>query len=871
MSWTLYVHTAKGETFTFAAEPQNTVAEIREKLQGLTKVPPRLQQLLYQGRKLENDRDTLSKYRLQNYAKILLIPQKAAEEPEAEPEGTCSVPIKTLSGKSFVVQAKLTDTVEDVCSKIEKKEGIPLEQQQLIYGGRVLDRDTALDQYSIQQGSTLHVIPALSQRKVFLKLPTSSWSKASTVPFMILLTEPVSSLCKKIMEKFKIPAGLQQLYLNNRSMEKDQLLSSCSIKSGCVIEVRVQESSVPKETLLVRTPKGQQVQVECSPGDTIASIKEKIHATSGIEPRRQLLLHAGRPLEDAMSADSYNLFNQTTVHLLERAKGEVVECAKPKQAKPQEQVEIFIRTLDGKTTALKVSKSDSMADIKTKIQATKGLACAEQSLMLKGEPLDDSVLLRDCNIELQSTFYLTLRPADRELNVFVKIVGPAEKTLDIQIPGSSTVSEVKEKILASEGTPVADQKLFLGSRELSDRAPLSDYNIRTGTTLNLQITRRTTAPQKFIYVRNLLGKTVAVEIMPSDTVGDVKTRISNKEGIPVSQQRLIFRGQTLSNEELIKHCNIEQQSSLQLALEAPEVAEEKLISVYVRTVTGKILTVEIPSTAKVIELKKKVQTLEGLLPGHQKLILAGVELANGATLDSYNLNMLTTLQLIISVPEETLRNIFITTPLGKVLTVGISSCESVRELKGKIGEKVGVVPAQQKLIFRGQELGDNKLLVDYGIEKESHLVLMQSVKVDTVSVRMPSSELVPIGLQPGDTVATIKYAIQQLKGLPFTRQNLLDADLLSLEDSAAVSAGDILTLVLSPVPVSVVVSRYSPSAKSKVIAVSAKSPEDIQRFVAASLDIVPESRLKLFHNGRMLTTDSCLSLEPGDVVMMGKH
>ena len=159
MSWTLYVHTAKGETFTFAAEPQNTVAEIREKLQGLTKVPPRLQQLLYQGRKLENDRDTLSKYRLQNYAKILLIPQKAAEEPEAEPEGTCSVPIKTLSGKSFVVQAKLTDTVEDVCSKIEKKEGIPLEQQQLIYGGRVLDRDTALDQYSIQQGSTLHVIP----------------------------------------------------------------------------------------------------------------------------------------------------------------------------------------------------------------------------------------------------------------------------------------------------------------------------------------------------------------------------------------------------------------------------------------------------------------------------------------------------------------------------------------------------------------------------------------------------------------------------------------------------------------------------------------------------------------------------------------
>lgn len=794
------MHTAVGKTSTLSVDPHDTIAVVKGKLRAKTNVPPHLQQLLFQGRKLDRDEATLLSYHVQNWAKILLLPQKA----EAD---TCEIPIKTLSGKSFSVQAKLSDKVEDVCVKIEKKEGIPLEQQQLIYGGKVLDWNTTLDEYSIQQGSALHVVSALSQRRVFFKFPASPWTKVSTVPATVLLTDTVGNLVKKIAEKFKIPIDCQQIYFTGKRLEKDQPLSHYSIVSGSVIDIQVLVP-VQKQVVFIKTPAGQQIKVEYLPGDYIASIKQKIYSEMGFEPNRQLLLLAGKPLEDAMTVNSYNLSNETTLHLLVHAEStDVVESG--------ELAEIFVRTLAGKVMSLRVGMSDTMGDIKAKIQRTEGVACGQQRLLLKGKPLDDSVILRDYNIETESTFYLALMPS----------------------------------LLIDDGN-----------------------SLQTNSTRSRQI-RDATATPKYLYVRNLLGKTISIGFHPSDTIRTLKTKISAKEGIPVDHQKLIFHGRNLDDEEIVERCNIEQESNLQLALTIP--GEEKLCSVFIRILTGKLLTVELPCSAKVIELKERVHTLEGLPPAQQKLVLDGVELADEATLDSYHLSMHTTLQLMIAIPEEnTSRDIFITTPLGKIVTINVSLGESVREVKAKISKKEGILPAQQKLIFRGKELEDNRLLADCGIERESHLVMIQHLELGTVSVRMPFGEILSIGLQPGDTIATVKHAIQQLQGVPLSRQDLLGGDRMSLRDNATASVGDVISMALRPVSISVLVSQYSPSARVKVISVdNIKTVDDIQHIVATSLDIprnIPRNRLKFFHNGKILTIDNCLCIEPGDVVILGK-
>ena len=595
----------------------------------------------------------------------------------------------------MTVEVGRSDTVGDLKRKISQDYDLSIRSQHIKRSGFILGDATILSSLR-NTDSPQHLQLELDIRlNITLEVYTGT-----TIPLEVSGNEPVDTLHTAVHHRARVPYHHQEIVYNDRVLEIGRRISDYGVPDGATLVVNLRDYEV---MVFVKTLAGRTIMLMVTPRDTVAQVKAKIEQQEGIPVSKQRLIFVGDQLHDDHRLLDYRIEHESAVHLVFRE---------------GDSFEVYVRGPSGRSYVFEVDPNDSVDQLKSKLKDREGIPPDVQCYFLEDQLLNSDSSLGENGVTSGSTLRLSV-DQHRSTQIFISM--PSRDTFSLWVNPNHTISRLKEMIAEKKNIAPEVQELRFARRLLEDDKDLRYYTIETNHMIHLSLVR----PRMINFTITIEGsqqQPLEFEESANWTVRDIKQALLQRLALPVQWQQVFLEGTELEDARklgesgITNGCNLDLivSESGQHGIGVREKRGNGKIHLFVKTLTGKTIIVEVEPTDTVLAVKEQINAKEGVAIAHQCLICGGKMLDNDVTVSDCGMQNQSMLHLVLRVPSQGPVTV-VAEAAGKNYDLVITEGDTVYGLKEEIEERTGIPAATQTLLVAGEALDEMEPLSSYNL------------------------------------------------------------------------------------------------------------------------------------------------------------
>ncbi|KAF8401945.1 hypothetical protein HHK36_012896 [Tetracentron sinense] len=355
------------KTVTLKVNRSDTIENVKALFRNQEGILEKLQELFFAGNHLK-DAKSLADYDIRKDSTLHLVLQNAV---------LMKIFVKIpANGKTVALEVKACNTIQNIKSIIQDKEGIPKDQYTLIYAGRLLEDNQTLASLNIMKDSTLHVV--FNPRDVMLISVKTPRGEIMKIEVKIMYT--IRNVKTIVGSMMGFPTEDQKLFYAGKQLDDCQTLAYYNIKEESILDMKR-----PVIQIFVKTWDGKTITLEVESYNSVSYIMDKINHKLGMQSFHSLVF-AGKWLEGGRNLTSYNIQPHSTLHMV---------------LSPSSNFRlIYVKTLSGSSIMLRVKERNTILDVKAMIQKKMGKPVAH--VCYDGNVLSDQSTLALYGIQKHS-------------------------------------------------------------------------------------------------------------------------------------------------------------------------------------------------------------------------------------------------------------------------------------------------------------------------------------------------------------------------------------------------------------------------------------------------------------------------------------